>query len=106
MRLPATQQLSDEALFYVIENGVRLTGMPAWGPGTPEGEEQSWHLVHFIRQLPQLTVAEIEQMQERNPRSPAEIRQEIEAERFLRGEDPAPTAGPPAQSHGDGHAHE
>lgn len=102
MRLPATQQLSDEALFYIIENGVRLTGMPAWGTGTPEGEEQSWHLVHFIRQLPQLTVAELEQMQERNPRSPQEIRQEIEAERFLRGEDSAP----PQPDDGNGHRHE
>ena len=106
MRLPATQQLSDEALFYIIENGVRLTGMPAWGTGTPEGEEQSWHLVHFIRNLPNATVAEIEKMQERNPRSPQEIRQEIEAERFLRGEDPAPPAAPPHPDHGDGHAHE
>lgn len=102
MRLPATQQLSDDALFYIIENGVRLTGMPAWGTGTLEGEQQSWHLVHVIRQLPQLTVAELEQMQERNPRSPAEIRQEIEAERFLRGEDPAPAA----PSDGAGHGHE
>ena len=101
MRLPATQRLSDEALFYIIENGVRLTGMPAWGTGTPEGEEQSWHLVHFIRRLPQLTVAELEQMQERNPRSPQEIRQEIEAERFLRGEDPVPQP-----DDGDGHGHE
>ena len=26
MRLPATQNLSDAELFYIIENGVRLTG--------------------------------------------------------------------------------
>ena len=106
MRLPATQRLSDEALFYIIENGVRLTGMPGWGTGTPEGEEQSWHLVHVIRHLSEMTVAEIEQMQERNPRSPLEIRQEIEAERFLRGEDPAPRAEPQPPSEAGGHAHE
>jgi hypothetical protein len=33
MRLPATQRLSDEALFYIIENGIRLTGMPDGAPG-------------------------------------------------------------------------
>ena len=106
MRLPATQRLSDEALFYIIENGVRLTGMPAWGTGTPEGEEQSWHLVHFIRHLSELTVADFEKMEERNPRSPGEIRQEIEAERFLRGEDPALRAEPQPPSEAGGHVHE
>ena len=90
MRLPATQNLSDGQLFYIIENGIRLTGMPAWGTGTKEGEEASWHLVHFIRHLPKITPEEIEQMEAMNPRSPAEIRQDIEAERFLQGEEPTP----------------
>ena len=98
MRLPPTQNLEDHELFYIIENGIRLTGMPAWGTGTPQGEEASWKLVHFIRHLPQITPEEVEQMEAMNPRPPAEIRQEIEAERFLRGDDPAPTE--PAQPHG------
>src|SRR6185436_12039140 len=46
-----TQQLSDGEIFYFIENGVRLTGMPAWGTGTLEGERASWQLVHFIRRM-------------------------------------------------------
>jgi len=93
-----SQELTDGELFYVIEHGIRFTGMPAWGTGTPAGEEASWHLVHFIRHLPQTTPEEIEQMEAMNPRSPADIRQEIEAERFLRGDDPAPTE--PPQPHG------
>ncbi len=88
MRATATQDLSDGALFYVIEHGIRFTGMPAWGTGTIEGEEASWHLVNFIRRLPTLTPEEIEQMAGMNPRAPAEIRQEIEAERFLQGTSP------------------
>ena len=103
MRLPATQRLSDAQLFYIIENGIRLTGMPGWSTGTPEGEQQTWHLVHFIRHLPQITPEEIEQMEALNPKSPEEIRQAIEAERFLRGEDPAPA---PEPRHADGHPHE
>jgi len=90
MRLPATQNLSDAELFYIIENGVRLTGMPGWGTGTKEGETQSWHLVQFIRHLPALTPAEIEEMKSLNPRSPADVRQEIEEEKFLQGGDDAP----------------
>ena len=35
MRLAATQQLTDGELFYVIENGIRFTGMPAWSDFSP-----------------------------------------------------------------------
>ena len=83
MRLPATQDLSDGELFYVIEHGIRFTGMPGWGTGTAAGEQSSWHLVHFMRHLPKLTAEELETMKERNPRSPQEIRLELEEERFL-----------------------
>ena len=31
MRLPPTQRLSDGELFYIIQNGIRLSPMPAWG---------------------------------------------------------------------------
>lgn len=95
MRQSATQALSDGALFYIIEHGVRFTGMPAWGTGTPDGEDSSWQLVHFIRHLPDLTPAELDEMAAMNPRPPAEIRQEIEEERFLRGEDPPPAPSGP-----------
>jgi len=91
MRLPATQNLSDAELFYIIENGVRLTGMPGWSTGTKEGETSSWHLVHFIRHLPKLTEDEIAHMESLNPRSPEEVRQEIEAEKFLQGGDVTPS---------------
>lgn len=83
MRLPATQQLSDGELFWVIENGIRFTGMPAWSTGTKAGEDASWHLVQFIRHLPGLTLKEIDIMKGMNPRSPQDIRQEIEEEQFL-----------------------
>ena len=99
MRLAATQDLSDGELFWIIENGIRFTGMPAWGTNTPEGEEQSWHIVHFIRRLPSLTAEEIAEMKAMNPRSPAEIREEIEAERFLEGGGEPPPSAPPPHVH-------
>jgi mono/diheme cytochrome c family protein len=85
MRLSPTQQLSDGELFWIIENGVRFTGMPAWGSGTQEGEAASWHLVHFIRRLPKLTLEELEEMESLNPKPPAEIRQQIAEQEFLKG---------------------
>ena len=93
-----SQELTDGELFYVIEQGIRFTGMPGWGTGTPEGEEASWHLVHFIRHLPQVRNSEIEEMEAMNPRSPVEVRQEIEAERFLQTGD-VPAEPTPAHAH-------
>lgn len=80
MRLQETQSLSDGELFYIIENGVRFTGMPAWSTGNEEGGHGTWHLVHFIRELPRLTPEQIEQMKKLNPRAPDEIREEQEQE--------------------------
>jgi mono/diheme cytochrome c family protein len=52
------QARSDGALFYIIQNGVRWTGMPAWkGEHTPE---ESWRLVSFIRKVPSLTTQDLE----------------------------------------------
>lgn len=99
MRLAATQSLSDGELFYIIENGVRLTGMPAWSTGTDEGRTASWHLVHFIRELPRLTPEQIDQMKGMNPRSPEQIRQDIEEENFLRGGSETPKPRTPTHSH-------
>lgn len=93
MRASATQSLSDGELFSIIEHGIRLTGMPAWGDGTSEGERGSWGLVHFIRKLPSLSPDEIDRMAALNPKTPAEFREEEEARRFLAGE-PADIAEP------------
>ena len=87
MRGSATQHLTDGELFSIVENGIRLTGMPAWGTGTPDGERASWELVHFIRRLPSLSDDEIARMEALNPRTFAEWQQEDEARRFLAGED-------------------
>jgi mono/diheme cytochrome c family protein len=98
MRAAETQGLTDGELFSIIENGVRLTGMPAWGTGTPEGEHQSWALVHFIRRLPSLTPDDLARMEGLNPKSPDQFREEEEIRRFLAGEDqdkPASTSSPP-----------
>jgi mono/diheme cytochrome c family protein len=69
MQAPETRSLSDGELFYIIENGVRLTGMPAWGGAGAHGAETSWELVHFIRHLPDITAEEIEAMEKLNPHS-------------------------------------
>jgi mono/diheme cytochrome c family protein len=109
MRLPRTQDLSDGELFYIIENGVRLTGMPAWGDNTDESRRDTWALVRFIRHLPSLTEAEAQKMHDLNPKSPDQFRDEEETRRFLEGDDAAgapekddakaPKASEPAGGH-------
>ena len=102
MRLAQTQNLSDGELFWIIENGIRFTGMPAWSTGTKDGETASWHLVHFVRRLPKLTPEEIKEMESLNPKSPAEIRQQIEEEKSLKGgTKPPPAPVTPHRHSGD-----
>ena len=95
MRIEKTQSLSDGELFSIIEHGIRMTGMPGWGNGTPEGERESWGLVHFVRRLPQLTDEDIERMEALNPKSPAQAKEEEDARRFLEGATIQPTDGSP-----------
>ena len=99
MRLEPTQSLSDGELFSIIEHGIRLTGMPGWGDGTPEGERSSWGLVHFIRRLSKLTPEEIERMESLNPKTPAQFREEEEIRRFLEGKEGAPSPVTPHKGH-------
>jgi mono/diheme cytochrome c family protein len=92
-----TQSLSDGELFSIIENGVRLTGMPGFGGGTAESAYGSWTLVHFIRHLPKLTQEEIAAMEKLNSKTPAEWQQMQEEEAFLASDEnaaPAPAATP------------
>ena len=100
MTKEATQSQSDGALFATIENGIRLTAMPAFGNGTAESAYGRWSLVHFIRHLPKITPAEIAEMEKLNPKSPEECQEAA----FLAEEGDAASA--PATSTHDTQAHQ
>lgn len=85
MRLAATQDLSDGELYYIIRNGVALTGMPAWGDPNLKRDDESWHLVVFIRHLPQITAEELDQMKKLNPETEADRAEEQQEQDFLNG---------------------
>jgi hypothetical protein len=44
--------MGDAQLFWVIKNGIKMTGMPAFGP-THE-EDELWGVVGFVKILPGL----------------------------------------------------
>ena len=81
LRQSETQNLKDGQIYYIIHNGIRLTGMPAWGG--PGKDDDSWELVLFIRHLPQMTPQEMKQMEPFNPKGAAERSEEEDEQRFL-----------------------
>jgi mono/diheme cytochrome c family protein len=98
LRLPETQNLTDGELFWIIENGVRFTGMPAFSNGGEHGGMQnSWKLVHFIRHLPHLTAAEHIEMQRYNPKGPDDRAEEQQENDFLNRA--TPQRKPESQDH-------
>lgn len=67
LRGKQTQNLTDGELFFIIRNGIRFTGMPAW-----EGDDDDiWQLVLFIRQVSTLSPKDIVQMNEINHLGPS-----------------------------------
>jgi mono/diheme cytochrome c family protein len=87
MRTGTTQAMSDGEIYSIIRNGVRFTGMPAFGVESGEPDLDTWKLVLFIRHLPEMKPEEIEHMESMLPKSPMELQQQEEIQRFLNGED-------------------
>jgi mono/diheme cytochrome c family protein len=98
LRQAETQKLSDGELFWIIENGVRFTGMPAFG-GQHGPPDDSWKLVLFIRHLPQLAAEEKLEMEHYNPKGPEDLSEEQEEQDFLRGEPVQQKSGPEHHHH-------
>ena len=48
-------------LFWTIKNGIRMTGMPAWG--NSHSDQMIWAMVAFLEQLPKMTPAEYKAME-------------------------------------------
>ncbi len=95
MRLEATQKLTDGELYAIIQDGIRLTGMPAWGKEGDVNDEDSWKLVHLIRHFKDLTPEHLKEMQRMNPKSPDELEEERQEREFLNGNDALPDKANP-----------
>jgi len=52
--------MSNEELFWVIKNGIRMTGMPAWGP--THDDVEIWDIVAFLKELPNIDAAEYKRL--------------------------------------------
>jgi len=56
LTLARVQARSDGELHWIVANGIRMTGMPAFGP--THKEEEIWKIVAFLRHLPELSKEE------------------------------------------------
>jgi len=62
LTLPRVQARPDGELFWIVGNGIRTTGMPAFSP--THKPDELWKIVAFVRHLPELTNAEQKALKE------------------------------------------
>jgi len=63
LSLPRVQARTDGQLFWITREGIRMTGMPAFG--LTQDEDEIWHMVAFLRHLPELSDEEVAQLKGR-----------------------------------------
>ena len=54
------QKRTDGELFWLVQSGIRMTGMPAFGP--THKDEEIWKIVAFLRRLPALSPDEAREL--------------------------------------------
>jgi mono/diheme cytochrome c family protein len=60
LTLTRVQERTDGQLFWIVSNGIRMTGMPAFSP--THGEKEIWQVVAFVRHLPEIGDEETKQL--------------------------------------------
>ena len=53
---------SNTELFWIAKNGVRMTGMPAFGPS--HKDDEIWKVVAFVQRLPKMTEQDYAKMEQ------------------------------------------
>jgi mono/diheme cytochrome c family protein len=56
----AAREWSAAEIYWVTKNGLKMTGMPAWG--LRFADDDLWAIVAFVKHLPRLSVAEYDAM--------------------------------------------
>jgi mono/diheme cytochrome c family protein len=90
LTLPRVQARTDGQLFWIVDGGIRMTGMPAFGP--THAENEIWQIVSFLRHLPEITDAEKGELQ---------LQTELE-EHHHEEAPPSPGAAKPGHTHPPG----
>ncbi|HEY5411904.1 MAG TPA: cytochrome c [Caulobacteraceae bacterium] len=59
--MDATRRWSRGQLFWVVKNGVKMTGMPAWG--ATESDGRIWDIVAFLEAMPDMKPRDFQRLQ-------------------------------------------
>jgi mono/diheme cytochrome c family protein len=92
LTLPRVQKRSDGQLYWIVANGIRMTGMPAFSP--THKEEEIWKIVAFVRHLPELT-----------PDEERQLKAAAEEEEHHHGREPAASEAVPPPAKATPHEH-
>jgi mono/diheme cytochrome c family protein len=60
----STRDMSPQELFWVTKNGIKMTGMPAWGK--THSDEKIWAMVAFMKKLPDISAEEYKKMESKS----------------------------------------
>ena len=52
----AAEEWSDEEVFWLVKHGVKMSGMPAFGP--THDDETIWNIAAFVKAMPELSAQE------------------------------------------------
>lgn len=52
--------LSPQEVFWILKHGVKMTGMPAFGP--THNDEKLWDITAFVKRLPDMTAEQYHEM--------------------------------------------
>jgi hypothetical protein len=69
----AENDMSAAELFWTAKNGIRFTGMPAWGPS--RSDQEIWDMVAFIQVLPKMSAVDYDALDRRVPSGPGPQKQ-------------------------------
>jgi mono/diheme cytochrome c family protein len=58
----SAKEFSAAEIFWVLKNGIKMTGMPAWG--SSHKDDDLWDLVAFVKQLPEISPQEYQMMEQ------------------------------------------
>jgi len=74
----AANFIDAKEMFWITKNGIKMTGMPAWGK--THSDEKIWAIVAFMKKLPEMKTEEYEKLVDkyRNQENQIEIQEKIE----------------------------
>ena len=67
-RLAVDTGLTPAQVFWVLKHGVKMSGMPAWGP--THSDDELWSITAFVQQLPKLDAQQYKDIVAKAPMDP------------------------------------